>query len=86
MKKDTVLESKGDYNLQVGISSVDDELCYQLVNYVTGVIEVETRILPQAYKFLEDLSSSLDMNRDLKKEDNNVSEKNVVNMVRKGDI
>ena len=63
--------TKGGYTLIVATSSDNDGLSYQIVNDVYNVIEAETRILPQAYKFLEDLSAALDAQYDLILEDGN---------------
>jgi len=63
------IDNKGDYELVVTESQEDGKLSYQIINLKYGVIEAETRILPQALKFLEELSASLDMIADLKKED-----------------
>ena len=69
-----VIDTKGDYELVLGSSTEDGNLCYLLVNLETGVIEVETRILPQAYKYLEDLSAGLDAMKALREEDKNPTE------------
>ena len=65
----SIIESKGSYTLSVGVSTEDGSQCYHLTNIETGVVEVETRILPQAYKYLEDLSAGLDAMRALNEED-----------------
>jgi len=50
-----------DYSLEVNESNIEKVLCYQVVNKNTGVVEVETSILPQAIKFLSDLQEGLDI-------------------------
>jgi len=65
------IEHKGEYELIVADSDEDGKRSYQVVNLKYGVVEAETRILPQALKFLEELSASLDMITDLKAEDDN---------------
>lgn len=64
-----ILEEKGFYRLIVGTSTEDNELCYKIIHNEHGVVEAETRILPQAYKFLEDLSAALDASIALEEED-----------------
>lgn len=53
------IAEKGQYKLTLG-TGTDQQRCYLLVNSDTGVIEVETKILPQAYQYLNDLSSGLE--------------------------
>ena len=57
---ETVLATKGCYRLEVQPSITDGTKCYVLVNTKTGVSEVETKVLPQAYQFLRDLDIGLD--------------------------
>lgn len=64
-----LIANKGDYSLECGISPEDNQPCYLLINKETKVVEVETKILPQGYKYLEELSAGLDMAKDLHKED-----------------
>lgn len=61
-----VITESQDYTLMVGVSTEAETptLCYQLVNRVHEVIEVETQLLPQAYEYLEQLQSALDARRD----------------------
>jgi len=61
----SVLQEKGEYKLIIDLSKEDNQWCYKVVNKETEVVEAETRILPQAYKFLEELSAALDAYRDL---------------------
>jgi len=58
-----ILYSMGDYELVIG-KLEDESRGYKLLNKVTKVVEVETKILPQAFKYLEDLSAGLDAARD----------------------
>ena len=60
-----ILAFKGDYQLKLVRSKETELLTYQIFNKVTLVEEVETTILPQAYKFLEELSAALDAIRDI---------------------
>jgi len=54
-----VLASKGIYQMSVGVSVTDGTACYVIINTETGVQEVETRVLPQAYQYLRDLDIGL---------------------------
>lgn len=59
-----LISKKGMYELWVGISKEYGFRCYQLFNSKYRVIEAETCILSQAFKFLEELSSSTDVSMD----------------------
>ena len=69
MENEVTIMTKGNYTLIVDKSSDNDGLSYQVRNNLYKVIEAETRILPQAYKFLEDLSAALDVQLELELED-----------------
>lgn len=73
--KNLVINEKGDYSLQCGPSEVDGKPCYILLNVKTGINEVETKILPQAYKYLEELSAGLQAMIDLHNEDVSLDDK-----------
>lgn len=57
-----VLRESEDYKLVVGIAS-DKNLgqCYHVINKKTEVVEVETRLLPQAITFVDQLQENLDL-------------------------
>lgn len=64
-----VIDETTDYTLQTGSSmETTGHTCYQVVNRVYDVIEVETQLLPQAYEYLEQLQAALDAKRDIQKE------------------
>lgn len=63
--EDNILAYKGDYQLKIVTSKETELLTYQIFNNITLVAEVETTILPQAYKFLEELSAALDAIKDI---------------------
>lgn len=64
MKIKNIKESP-DYRLQINNSIEEPEIIvYQLLNKETQVVELETRLLPQAYKYLEELQAALDAIRD----------------------
>ena len=67
--KKKVIAEKGCYKLVVEKSTEDDNLCYKIINNYYGVVEAETRILPQAYKFLEEISAALDFQTELEEQD-----------------
>lgn len=54
-----LLAAKGSYELTIGVGTDDGLPCYLLTNIETGVIEVETKVLPQAYQYLNDLDGGL---------------------------
>ncbi len=65
-----MIEQTRDYTLDVGESKEQKGVvCYQITNKNYGVVEVETNILPQALKYIEDLQVGLDARRDMKEED-----------------
>ena len=49
-----------NYKLKVGTSSESGNPCYKIINKVHDVIEIETYLLPQALKHIDDLQSALD--------------------------
>jgi len=55
-----IIKQTPNYDLIVGYSSTSSEqLCYKVKNRKYGVIEIETFLLPQAIKYLDDLEASL---------------------------
>jgi len=61
-----VLKELSTYVLEVGESITGDEgSVYIIKNKDTEVIETETRILPQAYGYLEQLQAALDATMDM---------------------
>lgn len=66
----TIKETK-NYLLGVGVASgatSDKDLTYKVINKTHGVVEVETTLLPQGYKFLHDLEEHLLIMEDVTKE------------------
>lgn len=60
MTKTNVIKETQNYTLQVEYSSTSpDQLCYKVKNKKYEVTEVESFILPQALKWLDDLEASL---------------------------
>lgn len=63
-----VIETSPDYVLQLG-TSLDPETkgraCYQVINTVYDVVEVEVFLLPQAYEYLEQLQAGVDAKRQI---------------------
>jgi hypothetical protein len=49
-----------DYVLMLGVSQDSGNTCYQIVNRITNVVEIETYLLPQALKQLPELQAALD--------------------------
>jgi len=49
-----------NYKLNVGTSSESGNPCYKIINKEYEVIEIETYLLPQALKHIDDLQSALD--------------------------
>lgn len=62
-----VIKESPDYVLQTGLNA-EGKACYQIVNVVHDVIEVETQLLPQGYEYIEQLQGGLDALRDMDKE------------------
>jgi hypothetical protein len=56
----TIKETK-DYSVQVGNLKDKTGFSYQIINKKYGVIEIETQILPQALKHIDDLQEALDL-------------------------
>jgi hypothetical protein len=54
------LKTTPHYKLVIGKSEIDATDVYQIVNRETKVVEVETKLLPQAYKYLEEADAALD--------------------------
>ena len=55
-----VFKETPDYEMIIGNSQDSNNLCYQIVNKKTGVVEIETYLLPQAIKQLPELQAALD--------------------------
>ena len=59
-----MIKETNDYTLAVGeaINPASDKVtqAYQLTNKVTGLIEIETTVLPEAYMLLEQYQAELD--------------------------
>jgi hypothetical protein len=49
-----------NYALSLGTSQDSGNACYQITNKDTGVVEIETYLLPQAIKQLPELQAALD--------------------------
>jgi hypothetical protein len=54
------LEESGDYSLTVGKGKDHPYDVYLITNKKTGVVECETRLLPQARLFLQQLTEVID--------------------------
>jgi hypothetical protein len=55
-----MIKKTKDYTLSVGQSVESGNPCYQITNNTHGVIEIESYILPQALKYIDDLQETLD--------------------------
>lgn len=63
-----VIKETPDYVLQTGTSlEAPHNKCYQLINKVYDVVEVETQLLPQAFDYIEQIQAALDAKRDMEK-------------------
>lgn len=63
-----IIKETPDYVLQTGTSlEAPHSKCYQLINKVYDVIEVETQLLPQAFDYIEQIQAALDAKRDMEK-------------------
>ena len=57
-----IIKDTRDYVLEVALSytTKPEALCYRIVNKKYNVIEIETFLLPQALKYLDDLQAGID--------------------------
>lgn len=60
----TIRETK-NYILAVGKTRSSNDLSYQVVNKIHKVIEIETFLLPQALKHMDDLEAALQAQQDM---------------------
>lgn len=60
------IKESADYVLTTGpsLDKNEDDNVYIITNKVTGVVEVDTRLLAQAYEYIDQLQSHLDARRD----------------------
>jgi hypothetical protein len=56
----SILKETQDYILVVGNTVTKENLSYQIVNKKHKVIEIETFLLPQALKHIQELQAALD--------------------------
>jgi hypothetical protein len=54
-----------NYILSVGEENGKGSLCYQVTHKVYGVVEIQTFLLPQALKHLNDLEAALSAQQDI---------------------
>ncbi len=73
-----LIDTMGMYNLVVGASEIDGKSCYQIINKKYGVVEIETKLFPQAIKFMGEISAGLQAVLDMAKEDKEPSMNAVV--------
>ena len=55
----TILENK-NYKVDVGQGTDYEGVCYLISNVLTGVVEVETRLLPQALMYAKQLNEAIE--------------------------
>ena len=55
-----IFKETSDYKMILGNSQDSNNLCYQIINKKTKVVEIETYLLPQAIKQLPELQAALD--------------------------
>jgi hypothetical protein len=67
LSKISPIKDTKHYMLVTGISKTDKSMCYQIFNKQYDVLEIETHILPQALKYIEDLEAGLDALTDMGK-------------------
>lgn len=72
MEEIKIIKQTPNYSLIIGLSTETNNRCYQIINRLYEVIEIETYLLPQALKYLLDLQAGLDALLDIK-EDNKKS-------------
>ena len=64
-----IIKETPDYILQTGTGlEAPHSKCYQLINKVYDIVEVETQLLPQAFEYIEQIQAALDAKRDIEKE------------------
>lgn len=68
----SVIKEMPDYRLELGTD--EGEPCYVIVNRLYNVEEVKTKLLPQAYEYLEQLQAGLDAKRDMEEDFNHAVE------------
>lgn len=60
-----LIKSTKNYTLSVGTSSQTNSICYQIINKKFGVIEIETFLLAQALKYMNEMEAALDAQTDI---------------------
>lgn len=65
MSEVIIVKESPDYIIQVGVSQEGEYRTYQLLNKQYNVIEAETQLLPQAYKYIEEIQAAVDAFRDM---------------------
>jgi hypothetical protein len=60
MNINQIIKQTKDYVLKTNLSTESGNKCYSILNKQYEVIEVETYLLPQALKHIDDLQSALD--------------------------
>ena len=55
-----IIKETKNYELNLGSSSESSNLCYRIKNKSYGVVEIETYLLPQALKHINELQAALD--------------------------
>jgi len=63
-----IIKETENYKLVVGISTSSQNLCYQIINSKYEVLEIESYILAQAIKYIDDLEIGLQAQKDISKE------------------
>lgn len=65
---DQLIKETPDYLIQLG--EEEGDRCYVVLNKTYMVEEVKTKLLPQAYEYIEQLQAGLDAKRDMEDEFN----------------
>ena len=58
--KTSILKETQDYFVTYTTDRDGAENCYQIINKNYNIVEIETSILPQAFKYVDDLQQGLD--------------------------
>ena len=62
-----IIKKTQNYRIEVALNDVGS-LCYKIINNTYNVVEIETFMLPQALKYIEDLEAGLQALKDMEGE------------------
>lgn len=63
----TIIKKTQNYHIEVALNDTGS-LCYKIINNDYKVVEVETYMLPQALKYIDDLEAGLQAIKDMEGE------------------